>query len=113
MNDIVMPNQKEIIEIEKEKIKVQLKQQETIQKIVDKGLPLIQRYFTSKIEKIEAPRFKWTFIIFGGLLFASLVGTGLLTYYDKISSENFTFLLGILIGSIVTLMGDIVLQVKE
>ena len=100
-------NQNQTIEVEKEKVRLQQEQAKNFNKLIDKGFPLIERYLNAKLEKIEAPRFKWTFVIFGVLLILILGITAFLTFYDKLNPENFTFLLGILIGSIITLLGDI------
>jgi len=99
-----------IIKLEEQRLKLQTEQAKNFSKIIEKDLPLIEKYFTAKIEKLEAPRFRWMFIIFGAILFISIGLTGFLTFYDKISSENFTFLLGILIGSIITLIGDVIIN---
>ena len=98
------------IELEKEKMKLQQEQNKNFNKLVDKGLPLLEKYFTSKIEKLEVPKFKWTLIVFALVLLVSVGMTGVLTFFGKVGAENFTFLLGILIGAIITLMGDILLN---
>jgi hypothetical protein len=98
--------------LEEKKIELELQRNKSFNMLVSQGLPLLEKYFTSKLEKIEAPKFKWTLIIFGSLLTISVVGTGILVYADKVDSANFTFLLGIMIGSIVTLIGDIIFEAK-
>ena len=103
--------QESLMKIEEQRLKLQTEQAKNFNKIIDKGLPLLEKYFTSKIEKLEAPRFRWMFIVFGGILIMSVGLTGFLTFYGKISSENFTFLLGILLGAIITLFGDVLLNI--
>ena len=105
--------QEVLMRIEEQRLKLQTEQAKNLNKIIDKGLPLVEKYFTSKIEKLEAPRFKWMFVIFGAILFISIGLTAFLTYHGKISSENFTFLLGILIGSIITLIGDVIINMRD
>ena len=105
-----MTKEESIIKLEEQRLKLQTEQAKNFSKIIEKGLPLIEKYFTAKIEKLEAPRLRWMFIIFGTILFISIGLTGFLTFYGKISSENFTFLLGILIGSIITLIGDVIIN---
>ena len=92
---------------------LELERAKTLNLILEKGLPLLDKYYTSKLEKIEAPKFKLTLFVFGFLLLITLLTTGTLVYFDKVSSDNFTFVLGILIGSAVTLVGNIILGVQE
>lgn len=106
----MVTNQNTLLEVEKEKVRLQQEQTKNFNKLIDKGFPILERYLNAKLEKIEAPKFKWTFIIFGILLVLILASTAFLTFYDKLNPENFTFLLGILIGSIITLLGDILLN---
>ena len=105
-----MAKEEAMIKLEEQRIKLQTEQAKNFSKIIEKGLPLVEKYFSAKIEKLEAPRFRWMFIIFGTILLVSIGLTGFLTFYGKISSENFTFLLGILIGSIITLIGDAIIN---
>lgn len=105
-----MTKEEAVIKLEEQRLKLQTEQAKKFNKIIEESLPLVEKYFTAKIEKLEAPRFRWMFIIFGSILFISIGLTGFLTFYGKISSENFTFLLGILIGSIITLISDVIID---
>lgn len=106
-----MSEKEAMIKLEEQRIKLQTEQAKNLSKVIDKGLPLVEKYFSAKIERLEAPKFRWMFIIFGAILLISIGLTGFLTFYGKISSENFTFLLGILIGSIITLVGDAIISI--
>ena len=105
-----MAKEESMIKLEEQRLKLQTEQAKNVNKLMEKGLPLVEKYFSTKLEKLEAPRFKWMLIIFGGILVLSVALTGFLTFFGKVSSENFTFLLGILIGAIITLLGDVLIN---
>lgn len=90
-----------------ENAKLQVENAKNLGTLIDKGLPIVDKYFSQKIEKVEAPKIRMMFWIFGGILFLSVIITGVLTYTGKVSSDNFTFLLGTLLGTIITLIGDV------
>lgn len=108
-----MIEEEKTLAVQEKQLDLQMKQAENFNKLIEKGIPLIERYITARIEKIEAPKFKWTMIIFSLLLFVVIIGTGFLVYQGKVSSDNFTFLVGILIGSVITFLGDIISEAKQ
>lgn len=79
------------IEFEKEKLKLW---RETLNKIV----PAITEYQTTRLEKVIIPVFRISNITFSLLLAVIIIGSGVLLYLDKLGASNFTFLLGIALG---------------
>lgn len=103
-------------EIQLQQLKVQEKQFEAqitnakmFDKAIEQGLPLLKDYLDNKMNKVETPKFKWTIGAFGAILLICVIGSGLLVFFDKMDSGSFTFLLGTLIGGIITFIGDVLL----
>ena len=104
------------IKLQEKQIELQSKQQEAqienskvIQKAVDQGLPLMKEYYHAKMKTVDSPKFKWSILLIGTILFVCVVGSGILVFFNKMDSGSFTFLLGTLIGGIITFMGDLLL----
>ena len=102
--------------IKEEQIKFQQKQLETqsqniqfIQKAIEQGASLLQKYLDAKIKNVEAPKIKWSIIAFVGVLVLVIIICGFLVYENKLDPSNFTFLLGTLIGAVITLLGDVLI----
>lgn len=101
--------QEKQMELQAKQQDVQIENSKIIQKAVDQGLPLMKEYYHAKMKHVESPKFKWSMILFGTILFICVVGSGVLVFFDKLDSGSFTFLLGTLIGGIITFMGDLLL----
>jgi len=99
--------------LEEKQLDLQIQQAKNFNLLIEKVVPAVEKYFTDKLHKLEAPKFRWTLIVFAILLAIIVIGTGILVYFDKIESTNFIFLLGILVGAMMTLIGDIILEVKQ
>lgn len=88
------------------------KQVELWTKIVDKGIPLLEKYIESK-NNLEKPKFKWGILAFIFILSLMVLVTAFLVYAGKVDGSNFTFLLGTLIGATIAILGDILLPVEN
>jgi len=99
--------QLETIKLQEKQIEIQTQNNKMIQQLIEKGLPIADKYFNKKLEKIEAPKIRWSILGFISILALVIVGTGYLVYVEKLDPANFTFLLGIIIGASVTFLGDI------
>ena len=104
------------IKLQEKQLEIQAKQQELqienskiLQKAVEQGLPLMRDYYQAKMQTVESPKFKWSILLFGTILFICVIGSGVLVFFEKLDSGSFTFLLGTLIGGIITFMGDLLL----
>lgn len=101
--------QKETIKLQRQQLKQQQQRTILFQKLVDQGMPRLDKYLQAKLHLIDKPKTRWTIIGFLLILFVAVIGTGFLVYVGKMDDGNFTFLLGTLIGASITLLGDIVL----
>ena len=101
--------QLETLKLQQKQIELQTQNNKVLQQLINKGLPIIEKYINAKLEKVEGPRVRWSIVGFIGVLFIVVVGSGFLVYTGKLESGNFTFLLGTLIGATITFLGDIIL----
>ena len=101
--------QEKQLELQTKRQDAQIENSKVIQSAVDQGLPLMKEYYHAKMRTVEAPKFRWSIILFGTILFVCVVGSGVLVFFDKLDSGSFTFLLGTLTGGIITFMGDLLL----
>lgn len=106
-------NQKELIELEKQRLQLQEQQAKNFNTLIEKALPLVEKYFTTRLEKLEAPKFKISSIIFSTILLVIVIGSGVLVFYGKITSDNFTFLIGVIVGYLMTFIKNIVMIERE
>ena len=86
-----MAKEESMIKLEEQRLKLQTEQAKNVNKLMEKGLPLVEKYFSTKLEKLEAPRFKWMLIIFGGILVLSVALTGFLTFFGNLLCSTFYF----------------------
>ena len=68
---------------------------------VNKLAPDIKDYFVKKMEA-DTPIFTTSIWVLCGLILVIIITTALMAAYDIISGESFTFLMGVLIGYIMT-----------
>lgn len=101
--------QKKQIDLQSKQLESQIASSKLFEKAVEQGFPLLKEYMEVKVQKIESPKFKWSILIFGGILLISVIGSGFLVFMDKLDSGSFTFLLGTLIGGMITFLGDIIM----
>ncbi len=87
---------------------IELRKIDLWDKLVDRGLPLLERWFDNQHE-LEKPKIRWSIIGFILMLFLVVICTAVLVFFGKVDGSNFTFLMGTLVGAIITLFGDIVL----
>ncbi|MBI2444842.1 hypothetical protein HYV43_00455 [Candidatus Micrarchaeota archaeon] len=97
------------LELQETQLKLQLKSQENIQMLVEKGLPILEKYYQTKLERLETPKVQWTIIGFLVILILVTLGAGIMTYLGKLDQGNFTFLLGTLLGVSVTMLKEVVM----
>jgi len=96
-------------ELQRNQLEIQKQQAKNIELAINKIAPIAEKYFVTKLEKLEAPRFRWTAIIFGILLGIIVIGVMCLVYAGKVGADNLVFLLGIIVGYMITLMREVVL----
>ena len=91
------------IELEKEKVSQSTKIWE---KALEEGFPLLKEYLNKKIEKLEVPKIRLSLIWFSIILFVVILITSFLVYAGKLEGSNLTFLLGIMVGAIITFLSS-------
>ncbi len=110
---MIKSNQAEIqmtaLRLQEKQLELQKQNKEILQKVVDKGLPILDKYIHTQLKTVDAPRVRWSIIGFLGILFIIILGSGFLVYSGKLDSGSFTFLLGTLIGASITFLGDTIL----
>ncbi len=99
----------ERLKLQKAQIESQNQSTKLLQQALEKALPVVEKYFNAKLERVESPKVRWSIIGFIGILLMVLVMTSFLVYKGKLDSSNFTFLLGTLIGATISLLGDVIL----
>ena len=77
--------------------------------LADRIIPLADEHFNNKMLHLESPKLKLSFWIFGLILFIIVIICGILVFFDKLEGSNFTFLLGVLIGSVMVMLGDVLI----
>ena len=101
--------QEKQIEMQIKQHEAQIENSKVMQKAVDQGMPILKEYLHAKMQTVDSPKIRWSIILFGLILGLSVLGSGILVFFDKMDSGSFTFLLGTLIGGIITFMGDLLL----
>ena len=96
--------QEKQVELQIKQVELQKEQTKNTQTLIEQGLPVVEQYFSKKMQHVDNPRFKWATIVFGLILFTIVVGSGILVYEGKIDAGNFTFLLGVIVGYMMTFM---------
>lgn len=103
-----MSAKKENSEIYNKELELQLRNSEMFQKIIEKGMPILEKYLDSQITKVDAPKIKYSIFGLIMVLFGTLCLTGFLLYKGKLDSGSFTFLLGTILGASITFFGNLV-----
>jgi len=73
-----------------------------VSKLSDVAIPLIVKYYSTKLEKIEAPRMKHVSYTYGIIVFLIVAGSLGLVYVGKLDSSSFTLLIGVVVGHLMT-----------
>ncbi len=97
------------LKLQSQQLEIQKEQTKNFGILIDKVAPLIEKYYSAKLEKIEAPKFRWSAIIFGIMLVVIVVGSMYLVYEGKLGADNFTFLVGVIVGYMMTFIKDLTL----
>lgn len=97
------------LKFQSQQLEIQKEQTKNVGILIDKVAPLIEKYYTTKLEKIEAPKFRWSAIIFGIILAGIIGGSMFLVYEGKMGADNFTFLAGVVVGYMMTFIKDLTL----
>lgn len=105
--------QKKQLDLQSKQLDSQIASSKVMQQAVEQGLPLLKEYVETKVHKLESPKFKWSILIFGSILLICVIGSGVLVFFDKLDSGSFTFLLGTLIGGMITFLGDVILPPQQ
>lgn len=74
---------------------------------------MFERFITLKIEKVDSPKFTLSTMVFGILLFSTIVSVSVLAAWGVVSSESFGFLMGVIVGYIMTHLREVVGLVNE
>ncbi len=101
------------MKLEEQKLKTQTEQNKELIKVAKRVTEAIEKYYTLKLTKLEAPKFKWSTTLFSVIILLIVVGSGLLVYYGKLSSSNFTLLIGVIVGYLMTFIKNVVLVQSE
>ena len=99
----------EALKLQQKQMELQMQNNQILRQAIEKGLPILEKYFNKRLELVESPKIRWSILGFVGILFVVVIGSGFLVYAGKLESGNFTFLLGTLLGATITFLGDIVL----
>jgi len=102
----------ETLKFQQRQLELQAQNAQFFHETVRKILPIAEKYYTTKLTKVEAPKVRWSIVGFLIVLCVVVVVSGILVYAGKMESSNFTFLLGTLVGGSITFLGDIILPSK-
>lgn len=97
------------IALQIEAVKLEQQKQTTINKLVETGLPMVERYLDTKIKHVEKPKFQYTVVIIGVVLLVVIVGSMILVWQKVLGSDAFTFLMGIVVGYLMTFFREMIL----
>ena len=87
---------------QKEMYDIELKKQENWGKLIDKATPLLE-YFMAKLIKHDAPIAKSTIWGFMILIVLILVSSFILVLWNKLESAGFTFIVGTILGYLLSM----------
>ena len=87
---------------------LQIEQQKQMNILLDCGIPALEKYYSAKLEQLEAPRFKWSSAIVAIILAGIILAASFLVYNDKLSSESYVFLVGVIVGYLLTFLKELV-----
>jgi len=99
----------ETVKLQQMQIKQQTKNSEVLQKLAEKGLPMLKDYFDAQTRHIDAPKLKLSLFGFLSLLAIVVIGSMILVLKGKMDAGNLTFLLGTFVGASITFLGELVL----
>jgi hypothetical protein len=105
--------QEKQLDLQAQQQAAQIENAKVLQTAVEQGMPLLKDYLHAKMKNVDSPKFKWSIVLFGAVLLVCVIGSGFLVFFDKMESGSFTFLLGTLIGGIITFMGDLLLPQQQ
>lgn len=111
-----MPRNKlkeEELKLQQKQLDLQMQNGQLFKDALEQGLPLLDKYLTAKINQVEGPKIRWSIISFASVLVLVVALSGFLVYDGKLDASNFTFLLGTLIGAVITLLGDILIPSQQ
>lgn len=85
---------------------IENKKIDTWQDVYNEVMPLLKEFINNKYD-FEKKKFKTGMFLFVVILAIVLVTTSVFVFFGKMDDENFTFLLGILLGSLITLFNEV------
>jgi len=94
------------------KYEYQIELWKIIERISKEMVPLVKEYYTKKIEKLDAPMFKTSTYVFGAIIVLIVIASTFLVYVNKLSSDSFAFLIGVLVGYVFSFVKSIV-QIQQ
>jgi hypothetical protein len=87
-----------LIEIESKKLDLEMKKMEFWTKIVGDNLPRVLEYFQQKMLRHDVPVMKTGIWILSAIVTLIVAGSGTLVYYGKLDSSTFAFVIGTVLG---------------
>jgi hypothetical protein len=87
-----------IIQVELKKLELEKAKVENWGTVIDQIIPKVVSYFEQRMVKHEAPIAKTGLWLLGGLAFVITIGTGVLVYVGKLDAASFTFVVGTVLG---------------
>lgn len=93
-------------ELVKSQLALQKQQAENFGKLLDKGLPLAEKWIMKSLDK-EKHAFSWANGVYLLLMGAVVLITGYLALEKIVSSESFAFIMGTIIGATLTYVREL------
>lgn len=97
-----MPKKKQTEDIEYKKLVL-------MKEAINEIAPLVKDYYEKRLNSLDAPVFKYTTLAFWSLIVVILGGTGFLVYAGKLDTSNFTLIVGITLGYLMTFIKKLIL----
>lgn len=92
VNDITL------IEIENRKLDLEIEKMKFWSKLVGDNLPRVLDYFQARLLRHDVPVMKTGIWVLSVIVFSIVLGTGVLVYLGKLDSATFTFVIGTVLG---------------
>ena len=87
-----------LVEIESKKLDLEIKKLDLWTKILGDNLPKVLGYFEQKLLKQETPVLKTGVWVLSAIVVLIVFGTGFLVYLGKLDSATFIFVIGTVLG---------------
>jgi hypothetical protein len=89
-------------QVELKRIELEIEKTRSLNKIIEEIIPKLSEYFEKRMVGHETPILKQSIWIFFSIIILIVLGTGFLVYTQKLDTTSFTFLIGTVLGYLLT-----------